>query len=264
MERDLGAGADHQAVVGVEPADDDVRLDGGVLLARRAVLALHDEVGLLEALLDVAQLAVDVAGEVARGVLDARRVGLVVDHRRAPVHRVLHVEHGRQHLVLHLDAPQRLLGDGPRVGRDGGHAVADVPDLGVEQVGVVGRRLGKRLAGRGVRDARHVLVGQHRVHAGQRLGAAGVDPRDARMGMRARQDLADQHARQLDVVGEGGLAGDELVAVHLPDAPADDALLAHRRAPFFDAARLAARGLAGAERAARASAAASTASTGFL
>ncbi len=105
VERDLGAGADHQPVVGVEPADDDMRLDGGVLLPRRPVFTLQDQVRLLEPLRDVAQLPVDVARQVPGGVLDAGRVRLVVDHGGAAVHRVLHVEHRGQHLVLDLDAP---------------------------------------------------------------------------------------------------------------------------------------------------------------
>ena len=79
-----------------------------------------------------------------------------------------------------------------RLGRHGRHAVAHEAHLGIEQVGVVRRRLRPRLAGGGVRHARHVLISEDRVHPGQRLGLARVDAPDARVGVRAGQDLADR------------------------------------------------------------------------
>ena len=83
----------------------------------------------------------------------------------------------------------------------------------LNEVQRAGDRVG--LAGGGVDDTRHVLVGQHGVHAGQRARLARVDALDAAVRDRAVQDLADQHAAHLDVVGEGRLALRQLDRVHL-------------------------------------------------
>ena len=60
-------------------------------------------------------------------------------------------------------------------------------------------------------DLGRVVRREHRAHAGQPLGAAGVDPADARVGLAGEADLAVEHPRSrevLDVVGApGGLVG---------------------------------------------------------
>jgi hypothetical protein len=56
------------------------------------------------------------------GLLPGAQV--VVQHRRAVDHRLPHVEHGRQHLVLDVDQLDRVLGDVRVGGADGGDSVA--------------------------------------------------------------------------------------------------------------------------------------------
>ena len=126
-----------------------------------------------------------------------------VDLRRALRHRLLGIEDARQRLVGHvdrLDAVQRGLLVG---GDDGGHTLSLVAHDAVGQ-----RRLvlheGTEL------DLRHVLLRVDGQHAGDLLGLRGVDGLDARVRVRAAQDLAVDHRGQAHVVGVGRAAGDLL------------------------------------------------------
>ena len=102
VERDLCRGPEHEALILVEPADRDVRLDGGVLL-------LMDMEGLLEDCFGAANaassscvghgLAFDVVADVVGGVVDALGVRLVVNDRRTRRDRLDLVEHRWQDLV---------------------------------------------------------------------------------------------------------------------------------------------------------------------
>ena len=47
---------------------------------------------------------------------------------------------------------------------------------------------------------RHILSGDHAVHAQQRLGSGSIDRDDARMRMWTSQDLAVKHPWQSDVI----------------------------------------------------------------
>jgi hypothetical protein len=65
---------------------------------------------------------------------------------------------------------------------------------------------------------------------GMSLGASGVDADDPRVRDGGAQQLAVQHARQLHIVGEAGLAGGLGATIDPPPRPADDARAAHRAA----------------------------------
>ena len=215
VEGHLGAGADDQPVVLVPPAHHHVGLDAGLLHLVDPVLALVDEVGIGQGRVHVPVLHVDVDGDVALGVVDVHRVRLVVDHRRAGLHGLLRVEDRGQHLVLHFDELQGLLHQLRRLGRHDGHPVPHVADLAVQAHLVVGGRVGVALAAAGVDDPLHVLVGEHRVDAGQGLGLGGVDGDDAGVGVGAGEEAAVEHARQLHIVREDGPALGQLHRVHL-------------------------------------------------
>ena len=88
VERHLRAGADHQAVILIPVGDADERLDRRLLHPRHLVLALEDVVGRLQRGVHIAQLDVDMRGQVAQRVAFGERhvVRLVVDHRRARLH----------------------------------------------------------------------------------------------------------------------------------------------------------------------------------
>ena len=128
---------------------------------------------------------------------------------------------GGQHFILDFDQVERGPGDVGRLGGDDGHAVAHVAHLVVERDLIPRMRVGPGLAARSVDDARDILVGQHGMHAGQRPRPAGVDARDAGMGMRAGQQGRVQHAGQIDVIGKNRLALDQLDRIHLHLRPAD-------------------------------------------
>ena len=81
--RHLGAAADHQAVVGVQPTDGDVRLQRAMLLPLGAEFTLDDKVGIAETVFHVADLSQNISGNVVRGVVDPFGIRLVMDHRRA-------------------------------------------------------------------------------------------------------------------------------------------------------------------------------------
>jgi hypothetical protein len=84
--------------------------------------------------------------DVARGVVDADGVLLVVDPGRPLGQRLELVEHGRQDLVGHRDAAAGRLGDLGGLGGHGRHAVAHVTDLVVEAHLVPRVRVGPALA----------------------------------------------------------------------------------------------------------------------
>ena len=101
-------------------------------------LPLDDDVGLGEPLLDVAQLVLNVAGDVALdpGVLAPGEAGhpevgghLVVEDGSVVIQSVVQGQHRGQHFVVHFDELGRLV---RHVGVDGGHrrdGVALVEDL---------------------------------------------------------------------------------------------------------------------------------------
>ena len=166
-------------VVALPRGDAAVRLGRVVDLEAGPVGALDDDVGLGEALFDVAPA-------VLEELVD---VGLAVAHLRgARVAGLFPIDDGGERLVLDLDQGQGLLGR-PLV--DGGHGrdlLAGVADLAVGEL-------------QGGLDPGH----------GQRRGE--VDRNDLGRGPRRAQDLADEHALEPDVVRVPGPPRDDLAAV---------------------------------------------------
>ena len=151
-----------------------------------------------------------------------------MEQRRAVDHRVAHVEHRGQDFVLDLDQLDRVLGD-VVVGRgDGGHGVALVEHL-VRGDHVVQHpvELGRALAGvdHFVGGAGEIGVGDHGEHAVERFGLGRVDADDSRVRVRAAQDAAGEHPRQVQVGAVLGRAGDLVHAVVPDRAGADDVVL---------------------------------------
>ena len=188
-----------------------------MLLPVSAILTLEDQVRLAEAFRDIAEFFRYMARDIARRVVDLGGIRFVVDDGSARPDRGFDVEHGRQNLVFHFDETQRLFRDGARFRSDGSDAVADEAYFVVEQIGVVRRGFGPCLSGGGMRHARHVLPSEDGVNAWQRTGRPGIDLADTRMSMRARQNLADQHAGERKVVRESRASGDQLDAFHFAE-----------------------------------------------
>ncbi len=225
QERHLGAGADHDPlpalVVVLEVRDRAVRLQAGVLHALGAEALLVDQVGLGEALLDAADLAVHLADHVVGRARDPRLRALGVEHRGAGGHREFGVEDVRQHLVLDDDPPAALLGGALAVGDHRRHPLSGEAHHVVQHPGVV-RVLGRVLVpGRGEQPLRGVVVGQHQVDAGHPQGGRGVDGEDPGVRVRGAQQLHVQQPLDLDVEGVAGGAGDDLRAGGSAEAAAD-------------------------------------------
>ena len=138
-----------------------------------------DDVGLGEAGLDVADVAVQLGDDVALGVGDVQ-AGIVVQQRRAGLHRLLGVEHGGQQFVVDLDQRERRLGRRFAGRDDGGDALADVADDGVEHQTIGGIVAGGFVPPGRETPGRRVVVGQHRDDTRRRERGVDVDGDDAR------------------------------------------------------------------------------------
>ena len=166
-----------------------------------------DHVGVGEGLGDVAALEIQVHGDVVRLV--------VVHQRRAVFHRFFGVEHAGQRLPIDFDQIDRFFGD---IGIDGRHRrdfFADVAGLADGENILVGKECAPGPLDR-------VFGGDDGAHAGKFFRLAGVDVANARVRVGAAQNFADQHAGQINIGDEFGVAGDFVEALDALDALADD------------------------------------------
>jgi hypothetical protein len=121
-----------------------------------------------------------------------------------------------------VDQAERLFGDVLGGRGDDGDALAPVAHAVVEDVLVAGDRRRARMRRAGVQHARHVLVRQHRLHAGQRERLRGVDALDLRVRDLRAQRLAVQQADVAHVGDVARVAGHLGGQVGALDAGADD------------------------------------------
>ena len=122
---------------------------------------------------------------------------VIADDRGRGIQRPLCVHDGRERLVVDLDEFEGISCDVAGVGDHESHLLPLEAHLVGGQHGL--RVVGQRRHPRQVEGLKH-CAGDHRVHARQRFGRRGIDRADSRMGVRAAQDGAVQHARQVDVV----------------------------------------------------------------
>ena len=192
--------------------DGAVGLDRGVGGALEEVVALDDDLRVLQPGVHIAELELHHLGDVP---VPPRLARLVDVRPRFGGDRLVWVEVGRQLLVGDVDEVER--GD-RRVLVHRGHRRHPVADVAhpVDAEGILVRRPRDDAVGRG-----HVAPGHHRVDARGGLGPRRVDGDDARVRVRAAQDLGVQHAGEPDVVGVAGPAGRLRQPVHLPHGAAD-------------------------------------------
>jgi hypothetical protein len=175
------------------------RSERGLLLHRQVRVALVEE-QVLEDVVRIRQRFIDVAELVGLVAVDVAALAVVVDARLGIGEALFGRGDRRQGPVLHVDQLQRL-GRGLLVDRDHrGHRVADVAHALARE-----RMLVLRHRHDAVGD-RELGAGEHQVHARMRLRARNVDRLDQRVRLRRAQQLAMQHARQDEVVGEARLA----------------------------------------------------------
>ena len=142
------------------------------------------------------------------------------------VHRHFRVDVGGEGFVVHGDEFQGVFGLVAVLGHHHGHGVAYVAD-GVFGDGGVGDGLHVGIgddpgAGDGVENAVGVGAGVDGQDAGGGFGGGGVDAAYAGVGMGTAEDGGVDHAREFDVVGVGGLAGDEARVFAAADAGAEN------------------------------------------
>ncbi len=207
QEGTLGACPDGDLAVGRPQRRRRVRLDVPLVNCLGREFPLQYNRRLLETTRHIPLLVMEVLGHVGRHVaLFAGRLAIgadiVVEHQSIGTSRLPHVQHRRQYLVLDLDQPRRFLGNVHRIGRHRRHGMTGVKhlvsgqDVLVQVVPVDDpfAQITGTVSGR-----RHVGVGAHRMHAGDRGRSGRVDRNDAGMSMRTSQDVAVQEPRQLDV-----------------------------------------------------------------
>ena len=125
----------------------------GVNFARGAVGLFEDDVGIGKSLCDVA--AFDFAS-------CAGTVAALLHGRCTRLQRLLHIDDGRQDLVLHLDRAHRVPGLLRSFSGDRGDLFALEPAVGVEQTAGCAARGWRRIPG----DLRFLVrIGEHRAHA---------------------------------------------------------------------------------------------------
>ncbi len=173
-----------------------VRLHVRLFLPGIPAAELHHVIRFRQSLLEVAPTegVVDDPGDVVFPAL--------VDDRGARFQRLLGIEHGGQHLVLHLDQVEGPFGSVDIDGGDCGDPVADVPRLvgQYELILVLPLVCERRQTFRHHRTREtalgNVLVGDHSRHPRERLRLGGVDPDHPRVRMGAGEDPADEHPRE--------------------------------------------------------------------
>ncbi len=206
----------HRELAGPIPlANADIGFHVGRRRTAHLVLAFDDEVG-------VGETAADVTARDDERVDDKVARVRLMNERRPGAQRFFHRENGRQCLVLDFDEVERLFRDLLADGSDRGDAIAPVADFVIEDVLVLGHRRGARMGRSVVEDARHVVVREHRLHAGKRKRLRRIDAPDPRVSDGAALDLGVQHARQRDVAGIPRLAGHLAQGVDALDAVTDD------------------------------------------
>ena len=200
--RDLGGGVDDDAAVAVHEGEGGLVLQVAVLDDAGLELPFEHPVGGAELRVDVPVLGAERADDVAGPLL--------VQHRGAFLHGVLGGEHERQHLVLHVDEVQRLLGREQVHRHHRGDGVAHEPGLLGEDQPVghipVGHVQGPGVPGGAELAGGQVLGQDDRLDPGQGPGPVRVDAGDPGMGVGAAQDLAHQHAPLEEVLGVAGPA----------------------------------------------------------
>ena len=132
----------------------------------------------------------------------------------------------RQYVVIDGDEGCGVLGDIAIFGHDNRDRLADEGHF------AVGERERPALIelGAGIRGPHHapllqhrrqIIEREHRDHARQRPGGAGIDASDQRMRMRAARESGDQNAGRGDVVDEAAFAGQERTVFNAQDARSD-------------------------------------------
>ena len=172
-----------------------------MLRRRQRERIFEDMVGLGEAFPNIAAVELKVRADVGAfdrlylgeiGKAGSRQFDRVVDQRRAWFNASLHVEHRRQLLVIDFDQAQRLFRGIDGQCRHRRHRIADVTHFFHGDNGLIfENRAVIRLDAFVVQD---IVAREHRHHAGDFESFGNIDALDARVRVRAAENLAVTHA----------------------------------------------------------------------
>ena len=217
VKRHLRRGPDRD-LIAMPLGNDRARLDRGGVLHVGHVATTDDGVGLGHPLVDIAEDERGAASVVAvahdvKGV--AVRLPIGVHERGARGSRLFDVVHHRQRLNVDLDQVERGLCNGGSRGGDSGDDLAlEAHPLTREQATVLDVRTVLKVGNVGVCDDGE--------HAGESLGFAGVETRDATIGDAGVEELAVRHASELHVCRVATETGHLVLAILALKRPALD------------------------------------------
>jgi len=218
----LGATPQLSLAVRTQRGQAGMRFDITLVGRLGGEMILDHQVGFGKARLDIAMAAFVFAHHVGMHPLGHGIVrGPLTDHRRIHQHRLVHIGHMRQDLVVHLDQLERITRRQRRGGGNSGHRMPVIKRL------VAGHDVFKDVPEitlqprRKFHLVREIGAGDHCLHILQCLGLGGVNAQDAGMGVRAAQDGAMQHAGGMGIGTEPGAAGDLVQPVGPVRAGAD-------------------------------------------
>ena len=183
-EGSLRTGPDVDSSILATPGDGAVGFQMDMLDARGGIGPFMDGIGGLETFGDAADLAVDV--DIYIALLGA---AILVEERRARLHRRLGVEDRRQNLIRYVQQSAGGLRGSLGLGYDRSDSLADEAHHVVENVGIVriDEMIGVKC--RTVEPARHVLPGEDLDHARHCHGCRAFNTEDAGMGMGRAQNF---------------------------------------------------------------------------
>ncbi len=215
---DLGGAVDDDAPVAVPVGEGGVVLQVAVLDHAGLEVPFEHPVRARQFRLQVPVAVAEVGQHVAGPLL--------VQRRRPFGQGRLGGEHARQHLVVHPDQAQGLLGGGQVHRHHRRHRVPHEAGLGGEDEPVghvpVVRVQGPGVPGRAELDLRQVLGGEHRLHPRQGPRLGGVHPQHPGVGVGTAQHFAHQHVPLAEILRIARPAGDLVHCVQTRDAPAYD------------------------------------------
>ena len=188
--------------------------DGRMLFNGQVRVALIKEC-VFEYLISVGKGLVDVAESERDNLVDVAAVAVLVDGVGCD-QSFFRARNRLQWCVLDVDQIERFERRQFVACDDRRHRVADEPDA-LDRQGILVLTDRKNA----VRD-RKIASGQDQVDAGMRQGASHVDADDACVRDGGTEQLAVDHPRQRQVVGEAGLAGDFGACVDARPRFADD------------------------------------------
>ena len=137
------------------------------------------------------------------------------------------IKDGRQYLIFNLDELQRLVNRFLIDRRDGRDLITDEAHLvDAENILVPSGRADAIFL------ARDIFMGDNRFHTRKPFCFRRIDMQNLRVGMRARQDLADEHVRKLEITGISGLAGSFHPSIYLWNTMADHSIIFFHATPL--------------------------------